>query len=131
MLLDWREHAKLLKLRFPTQLHDAVATYEIPYGTIERPAERRGGARPALDRRLGPRERRRGPLGLASSTTPSTAFDVLGGEIGVTAVRSPIYAHHEPTIPRAGVRYQFMDQGIQRFTLALRAPPRRLGRTPA
>jgi alpha-mannosidase len=37
----------------------------------------------------------------------------------VTAVRSPIYAHHEPAVPREGVRYQFQDQGLQRFTLAL------------
>ncbi|HYH94035.1 MAG TPA: glycosyl hydrolase-related protein, partial [Candidatus Saccharimonadales bacterium] len=38
---------------------------------------------------------------------------------GVTAVRSPIYAHHEPMTPREGVRYQFQDQGLQRFTLGL------------
>src|SRR3712207_1854366 len=38
VLLDWREHARLLKLRFATRVTDPVATYEIPYGTIERPA---------------------------------------------------------------------------------------------
>ena len=37
----------------------------------------------------------------------------------MTAVRSPIYAHHEPTVPAVGVRYQFQDQGLQRFTLWL------------
>ncbi len=37
----------------------------------------------------------------------------------MTAVRSPIFAHHEPTIPKEGVRYQYQDQGQQRFRLAL------------
>jgi alpha-mannosidase len=46
-------------------------------------------------------------------------FDVLEGEIGVTAVRSPIYAHHEPATPRSDTRYAFQDQGIQRFTLGV------------
>jgi alpha-mannosidase len=46
-------------------------------------------------------------------------FDVIGGELGVTAVRSPIFAHHEPRIPTPGVRYQYQDQGQQRFALAL------------
>jgi alpha-mannosidase len=46
-------------------------------------------------------------------------FDVIDGEIGVTAVRSPIYAHHEPAVPRPDTRYAFQDQGIQRFTLGL------------
>jgi alpha-mannosidase len=46
-------------------------------------------------------------------------FDVRHGSIGVTAVRSPIYAHHDPAEPQPGVRYQYQDIGFQRFTLAL------------
>ncbi|HEU4672262.1 MAG TPA: glycosyl hydrolase-related protein, partial [Candidatus Limnocylindrales bacterium] len=45
--------------------------------------------------------------------------DVTDGTIGVTAVRSPIYAHHEPAVPRSGVRYAYQDIGLQRFHLAL------------
>ncbi|HET9614002.1 MAG TPA: glycoside hydrolase family 38 C-terminal domain-containing protein, partial [Candidatus Limnocylindrales bacterium] len=37
VILDWREHAKLLKVRYATALDDPEATYEIPYGTIVRP----------------------------------------------------------------------------------------------
>jgi alpha-mannosidase len=126
VILDWREEARLLKLRFPTRLEDVAATYEIPYGTIERPAngeEEPGQRWVDVSGRL-----RRSPaagdagtdrFGLAVHNDGKYGFDVLEGEIGVTAVRSPIYAHHEPRIPTEGVRYSFQDQGLQRFTLAL------------
>jgi alpha-mannosidase len=58
-------------------------------------------------------------FGLAVLNDGKYGFDVLGAEIGVTAVRSPIFAHHEPAVPQAGTRYAYQDQGIQRFTLAL------------
>ena len=57
--------------------------------------------------------------GLAVLNDAKYGYDVRDGEIGVTAVRSPIFAHHEPFIPKAGVRYQFQDQGVQRFTMRL------------
>jgi len=125
VILDWREHARLLKLRYATRVDPPTATYEIPYGTIERPAngEEEPGERwvdvsgpIGNDRAIGSA----GSVGgLAVLNDGKYAFDVAGGEIGVTAVRSPIYAHHEPAVPGEGVRYQFQDQGQQRFTLAL------------
>ena len=39
--------------------------------------------------------------------------------MSLTAVRSPIYAHHHPTLPEPGEHYEFIDQGIQRFTYVL------------
>jgi alpha-mannosidase len=106
VLLDWREHARLLKLRFATRVTDPVATYEIPYGTIERPAngEEEPGQR-WIDV-SGPLDGADGVFGLAVLNDAKYGFDVLGGELGVTAVRSPIYAHHEPTIPNPAIRYQ-------------------------
>ncbi|HKF85305.1 MAG TPA: glycoside hydrolase family 38 C-terminal domain-containing protein [Candidatus Limnocylindrales bacterium] len=113
VVLDWHEPAKLLKLRFPTALSDPVATFDIPYGTIER----------STDGEEEPGQRwvdvTAGGAGLAVLNDGKYGFDVTGGEIGVTAVRSPIYAHHEPRVPTAGVRYQYMDMGQQRFRLAL------------
>ena len=125
VILDWREQSRLLKLRFPSGLADPTATFEIPYGAIEResngdeePGQRWvdvSGAAPAAPRGDG-RGRR---FGLAVLNDAKYGFDVIGAEIGVTAVRSPIYAHHEPKVPAEGVRYQFQDQGIQRFSLVL------------
>jgi len=36
--IDWRQHQTLLKTAFPLNLHSSRATYEIPFGVIERPA---------------------------------------------------------------------------------------------
>ncbi|MGI8515579.1 MAG: alpha-mannosidase [Acidimicrobiia bacterium] len=117
--LDWREQSKLLKLRFPTRLRDVTAAYEIPYGVIERPAqgvEEPGqrwvditGMLPGLDT----------TIGLAILNDAKYAFDINGGDPGITAARSPIFAHHEPVIPDPGVMYEFQDQGLQRFSFAL------------
>ena len=119
VIVDWREKAKLLKLRFPTTLETVAATYEIPYGVIQRPAngEEEPGQR-WIDA-SGTLPGAEGSFGLAVLNDAKYSFDIDGDELGVTAVRSPIYAHHEPTLPREGVRYQFMDQGSQRFTLGL------------
>ncbi|MEA2519758.1 MAG: alpha-mannosidase [Chloroflexota bacterium] len=126
VIVDWHERARLLKLRYTTPIAAAVGTYEIPYGAIERPAngdeepgqrwidvsgpigEDPSGADPSRD-----------VAGLAVLNDAKYSFDIDGGALGVTAVRSPIYAHHEPALPSDGVRYQFQDQGIQRFTLSL------------
>jgi alpha-mannosidase len=119
IILDWREQAKLLKLRFPTSIPQATASYEIPYAAIERPAngeEEPGQRWVDVSGAAGTED---GVFGLAVLNDAKYGFDVLGGNIGVTAVRSPIFAHHEPRVPTEGVRYSYQDQGIQRFTLAL------------
>jgi alpha-mannosidase len=117
--LDWREHARLLKLRFATALARPQAAYEIPYGAIERPAngEEEPGQRWVDVSGVLPSSS--DIFGLAVINDAKYGFDVLGAEIGVTAVRSPIFAHHDPAIPEAGVRYTFQDQGLQRFALGL------------
>jgi alpha-mannosidase len=119
VVLDWHEKAQLAKLRFATAIASPTAWFEVPYGAVERPAngeEEPGqrwvdlaGAIDGVD----------GTIGLTVLNDSKYAFDVYGGEIGVTAVRSPIFAHHEPTSPKPGIRYQFQDQGVHRFALAL------------
>ena len=119
VILDWREKAKLLKLRYATPLTDVAATYEIPYGALRRPAD---GAEEPGQRWVdasGSLAGFDGVAGLAVLDDAKYGFDIDGGEIGVTAVRSPIYAHHEPMTPVEGVRYQYQDQAVQRFSLAL------------
>ncbi len=122
VILDWQERSRMLKLRYPTTVASDRATYEIPYGVIERPAngEEEPGQRwvdvsgAVADTAL-PDE----VFGVAVLNDAKYGFDVVDGSIGVTAVRSPIYAHHEPAVPRPGVRYAYQDIGLQRFRLAL------------
>jgi alpha-mannosidase len=118
--LDWREQAHLLKVRFPTVLENPEATFEIPFGHLERPVD--GAEEPAqswVDQTgtIGGRA-----AGLTVITTNKHAFDVSPGaqpSIGVTAVRSPVYAWHDPKLLDPDGIYEFHDQGVQRFSCEL------------
>ncbi|WP_304518487.1 alpha-mannosidase [Cellulomonas sp. PS-H5] len=118
--LDWRERAHLLKLRFPTALTDPRATYQIPYAELERPvdgAEEPGQGWVDLTGTLDGR-----PAGLTLVTTNKHGYDVSPGDepsIGVTAVRSPVYAWHDPRLLDGEDVYAYQDQGIQRFSYEL------------
>ena len=111
--LDWHEQLKLLKLRYPTSVDTATATFEEPYGHVERPA--RGDEEPGqswldVSDAHG---------GLAVLNDAKHGFDVRGGDIGVTAVRSPVWAWHEPRELEPNGDFEFMDQGRQQFTIRL------------
>ncbi len=117
--LDWREQFKILKLRFPVNLDFIRATYDIPFGNIER--ETNGEEQPGqswvdisgIARGVGE------PYGLSILNDGKYGFDVDRHEVGLTVLRSPIYAHHDPCVPRPDRLYSFIDQGIQQFTYAL------------
>ena len=118
--LDWREKAHLLKLRFPTLLEDARATYEIPFGHLERPVD--GAEEPAQSWVDLSGTVDGASAGLTVITTNKHAYDVSPGDepsIGVTAVRSPVYSWHDPRLLDPDGIYSFQDQGIQRFSYEL------------
>lgn len=123
--LDWRERAHLLKLRYPVGLTDPKATYEIPFGVIERPVD--GAEEPAqswvdltgtVDGTA---------AGLTVLCTDKHGWDVSPAgtaglqtaSIGVTAVRSPVYSWHDPRLLDPQGVYSFQDQGLQRFRVEL------------
>jgi alpha-mannosidase len=118
--LDWREQAHLLKLRFPTRLEDARATYEIPFGHLERPVD--GAEEPAQSWVDLTGTVDGSPAGLTVVTTNKHGYDVSPGDepsIGITAVRSPVYSWHDPRLLDPDGIYSFQDQGIQRFSYEL------------
>jgi alpha-mannosidase len=111
--LDWHERLKLLKLRYPTGLDAATATFQVPYGFAERAAS--GDEEPGqawVDVSVG-------DAGLAVLNDGKHGFDVRRGDVGVTVVRSPAYAWHDPRELDPGGDVEWMDQGRQRFTLRL------------
>jgi alpha-mannosidase len=118
--LDWREKAHLLKLRFPTALASPTATYEIPFGHLERPVD--GAEEPAqswvdLSGSVGGAD-----AGLTVIASTKHAFDVSPGDepsIGITAVRSPVYSWHDPRLLDPDGIYSYQDQGVQRFSYEL------------
>lgn len=113
--LDWREQAHLLKLRFPTALADPHATFEIPYGELERPVD--GAEEPAQTWVDLTGTVDGAPAGLTVIATNKHGWDASpDGTIGITAVRSPVYSWHDPRLLDAEGHYSYQDQGIQRFS---------------
>jgi alpha-mannosidase len=112
-VLDWCERLKLLKLRVPTSLEVDRATFEVPYGHLERPAD--GGEQPAqawvdvAD----------GRAGLSVLNDGKCGHDVRGGDVGITVARSPVYAWHDPRELEEDGVFEYLDQGRQEFTYAL------------
>ena len=59
------------------------------------------------------------PYGLSLLNDGKYSFSVADRDMRMTVLRSPIYAHHDPTVPEPDEPYSFIDQGIQRFSYAL------------
>ena len=106
--LDWHEQLALLKLRYACGEVEA-ATYEIPYGHVERPAT--GAEEPG--------QSWVSAGGLAVANDAKHGYDVRGAEIGISAVRSPVWAWHDPRELEQGGDFEYMDQGRQTFTVRL------------
>lgn len=117
--VDWQEQFKALKLRFPVNLRLVRATCEIPYGSIVREVD--GAEQPGqgwIDL-SGISPQTGESYGLSILNDGKYGLDVRNEEIGLTVLRSPIYAHHDPFVPQPDEFYSFVDQGIQHFTYAL------------
>jgi alpha-mannosidase len=111
--LDWREQLKLLKLRYPTSVEADAATYETPYGHLDRPAS--GDEEPGQSWVDVSGEGR----GLTVINDAKYGYDVRGGDIGISAVRSPVWAWHDPRELDQDGDFEYMDQGRQTFLVRL------------
>jgi alpha-mannosidase len=111
--IDWRERLALLKLRYPTSVDTESATFETPYGSIERRAG--GDEEPGqawVDVSCAER-------GLTVANDAKYGYDVRGGDIGISAVRSPVWAWHDPRELEDEGDYVYMDQGQQTLNVRL------------
>ena len=116
--LDWHEKHAMLKMTYPVNLEEPRATYEVPYGTIERPT--RGQEEPGqrwLD--VSGRGDDGKEMGLLVVNESKYGFHVKNSEVGVSIVRSPIYAFHRPKEVETGKTYLYTDQGQHRVGLLL------------
>ena len=107
--VDWRERHILLKAAFPLAAASKNATYEIPYGSIERPTTRDNSfekARfevPAL--RWG--DEGDGQHGFSLINNSKYGYDGVGNVLRLSLLRAPTSPDPEA------------DQGMQHFTYAL------------
>jgi alpha-mannosidase len=115
--VDWHEQLKALKLRFPTALSQVTATHEIPYGHIRRAVD--GHESPSQTWVDVSGSLAGAPAGLSLLNDGKYAFDVAGGEIGMTVLRSPVYAWHDPEPMHPDGIYTRLDKGAQQLTYRL------------
>ena len=109
MSADWHEQHILLKVAFPVAAHSDFATFEIPYGSIQRPTTRNTPAEkaqfevPAL--RWADLSDARGGLSLLNDS--KYGYDAKANVLRLSLLRSPVWP--DPTA----------DQGFHRFTYSL------------
>ncbi|THF85466.1 alpha-mannosidase [Deinococcus sp. KSM4-11] len=114
LVLDWQEPHHAAQLSFPLALGGVKATFEVPYGHVERPAD---GQEEPVGRWLdvsGVVRNARGrayPAGAALLSDSKASASVLGGDLRLTLARSPIYAHHDPARPDPERDHDHIDQG--------------------
>lgn len=111
--LDWHEPLKLLKLRYPTSVETESATFETPYGHLERDAN--GYEEPGQSWV----DVSGGGCGLSVINDAKHGYDVRGGDIGISAVRSPVWAWHDPRELEEAGDFEYMDLGRQTFLVRL------------
>ena len=114
--VDWHEHHQLLRLCYPFALPEPTFRYEVPYGSIERPADGREypGQRWVLVS---------GTDGYHVSVANDAKYSYAAkdGALYLTALRSPVYAHHNPIALDPAREYAFTDQGEQSFIIRLQS----------
>ncbi len=114
--VSWHEGQRVLKLLFPTHLQFPQLTYEAPYGVTTRPTD--GNEEPGhrwTD--LSGVHRPTGSIrGLSLINDAKYSYHASEHQLGLTVLRSPISAHHDPYVPTEGGDYRYMDQGEQQFT---------------
>ena len=111
--LDWHEPLKLLKLRYPTSVDAGSATFETPYGHLERPTN--GDEEPGQSWV----DVSGGDGGLTVINDAKHGYDVRGADVGISAVRSPVWAWHDPRELEEGGDFEHMDLGRQTFRVRL------------
>ncbi len=117
VVLDWKEHLKMLKFSFPVDVQSPVPVYETAYGFIERTAN--GDEDPG--QRWIDMSGKRGDqvYGLTVVNDAKYGYSVHGNDMRITVTRSAVYAHHNPRVLDMKSDHLWMDQGIQTFKMRL------------
>ncbi|WP_146009506.1 glycoside hydrolase family 38 C-terminal domain-containing protein [Deinococcus planocerae] len=114
MTLDWREARRAAKLCLVTPLVTPEATFEVPFGTVTRPAD--GTEQPGQSW-VSVTGRRPGAAclqGVMVLCDAKSSVSVRGSTLEVTIARSPAFAHHDPFVLGTVAPEDRQDQGEPR-----------------
>jgi alpha-mannosidase len=98
--VDWWEDKTFLKVAFPLSVHDTVATYEIPYGTIQRSTQLRTSWEKAKVEVPAQRwaDLSQRDYGVSLLNKSKYGYDIKGDTIRLSLLRSPKWP--DPTADR-------------------------------
>jgi alpha-mannosidase len=102
--LDWRERNIMIKAAFPLAVKAPAARFEIPYGSIARPAD--GTEVPAL--RWIDVSEASGEYGAALLNDSKYGFDVKGGVMRLSVIHGPTYPDPEADRGRQELLYSVL-----------------------
>ncbi|MEK3682575.1 alpha-mannosidase [Paenibacillus sp. FSL R10-2736] len=107
--VSWREEHKLLKVAFPVDIVAAKATYEIPFGALERPTHRNTSWEQAQFEVCGHRwaDLSEGGYGVILLNDCKYGYDIHDGVLRLSLLRSPRWPD------------RYADQGEHEFTYSL------------
>ncbi|MCC6697315.1 MAG: alpha-mannosidase [Candidatus Hydrogenedentes bacterium] len=115
--INWQERYTMLKLGYDTCIEKGTATYDTAYGCQERNTAGTEEPGQMWFDLSGVIEAQ--PYGLAVLNDCKYGFDVLNGTMRVTLLRSPAYAHHDPSRYDASQPFHIMDQGWHTIRIRL------------
>jgi alpha-mannosidase len=107
----------MLKFSFPVDVATPVATYETPYGNIERLTN---GDEDPGQRWIDLTGNKNGAVyGLTVINDAKYGYSVPGNDLRISVARSAVYAHHNPKVLDIKAEHIWQDQGIQTFRMLL------------
>lgn len=112
--INWQEHRTALKLCIPVNAETPQATSEIPFGYDRK--EFSGREEPM--QRWADISGTKGGISLLNDEKYGISFE--DGQMKMTVLRCQAYAHHDPEPLDELREYDFIDQGIQKFTYQLK-----------
>ncbi|MEA3337887.1 MAG: glycoside hydrolase family 38 C-terminal domain-containing protein [Chloroflexota bacterium] len=118
--LHWQGRWRMIKLAFDLPTDLPQATHDVPFGWCNRPCD--GAEVPTqmwMDVSGPARGHPEQRVGLALIDDGKYGCDVAGSMLRLTILRSPPYAYHQPHLPGSKKHYDWIDQGLQQFTLVL------------
>jgi alpha-mannosidase len=117
--IQWNQQRQRLKLAIPTVFRSSDVECEVPGGTQRRPAD---GQEYVQGRWMVIRGDAGGkPTALAVISSGQHGFDVKGGEIRISVLRSPLYCYQFDYPLEKAHQLKYMDQGVHEMRILLMA----------
>ncbi|MDJ0917135.1 MAG: glycoside hydrolase family 38 C-terminal domain-containing protein [Woeseiaceae bacterium] len=108
--VDWQDSKKLLKVGFPLAVRSRSATYDLPFGHIERATHRNTGWEQAKFEVSGHKwaDMSEGDYGVALLSDCKYGYDAHENRLRLTLVRSPVHPYRDSDIGRHDFNYSLL-----------------------